>query len=188
MYRSPNQYCPGAFQMTTRSFRLVLILGLTATGLSGGAGKNTAAPAAPAAPAVQPTVVKLWPADMPELSKMKDKDIPTLTVYLPPKDKATGVSIVICPGGAYAGLAIDHEGHQVAKWLNSIGVAGFILKYRHAGTGYQHPASGINLFSTPRRVLFYRHKCGQSSASDRAAYAWHTRSRDRRHGRPSPPC
>jgi acetyl esterase/lipase len=55
---------------------------------------------------------------------------PTLTVYLPPKDKNTGAAIVIAPGGGYNILAIDHEGYDVAKWLNSIGVAGIVLKYR----------------------------------------------------------
>lgn len=55
---------------------------------------------------------------------------PTLTVYLPPKDKNTGAAIVIAPGGGYSILAIDHEGYDVAKWLNSIGVAGIVLKYR----------------------------------------------------------
>ncbi|MBL8219704.1 MAG: alpha/beta hydrolase [Bryobacterales bacterium] len=59
---------------------------------------------------------------------------PTLTVYLPPKEKATGVAIVICPGGGYARLAIDKEGHDIARFLNSVGVAGIVLKYRLPGS------------------------------------------------------
>jgi acetyl esterase/lipase len=55
---------------------------------------------------------------------------PTLTVYKPPADKDTGAAVIICPGGAYAVLAIDLEGQEVARWLNSIGVTGIILKYR----------------------------------------------------------
>jgi len=55
---------------------------------------------------------------------------PTLTVYRPPKDKDTGAAVIICPGGAYAVLAWDLEGTEVADWLNSIGVTGIILKYR----------------------------------------------------------
>ncbi|HEX8915735.1 MAG TPA: alpha/beta hydrolase [Humisphaera sp.] len=55
---------------------------------------------------------------------------PTVTVYLPEKAKATGAAVVICPGGGYGGLAIDKEGHDVARWLNSVGVAGVVLKYR----------------------------------------------------------
>lgn len=55
---------------------------------------------------------------------------PTMQVYLPPKEKATGTAVVICPGGGYRILAIDHEGYQIAEWLNSLGVAAFVLKYR----------------------------------------------------------
>ncbi len=47
---------------------------------------------------------------------------------------------MICPGGGYGHLAIGYEGHDVAKWLNDHGVAAFVLKYRHRGTGYAHPA------------------------------------------------
>jgi acetyl esterase/lipase len=65
-------------------------------------------------------------------------DIPVLIPYLPPKEKATGAAIVICPGGGYRNLA-EHEGRPVAEWLNSIGMAGFVLKYRHAPR-YMHPA------------------------------------------------
>lgn len=55
---------------------------------------------------------------------------PTLSVYLPAKEKANGSAIVICPGGGYALLAYDHEGIQIAKWFNNLGVTAFILKYR----------------------------------------------------------
>jgi acetyl esterase/lipase len=55
---------------------------------------------------------------------------PTLTVYLPPKDKATGSAVVICPGGGYGGEAMDLEGYDVAKRFVEAGVAGIVLKYR----------------------------------------------------------
>ncbi|MBW3129191.1 alpha/beta hydrolase [Hymenobacter profundi] len=55
---------------------------------------------------------------------------PTLTVFLAPADKATGTAVIICPGGGYARLAIDHEGYNVAKRLNDMGVTAFVLKYR----------------------------------------------------------
>lgn len=55
---------------------------------------------------------------------------PTLTVYRPAEAKDTGVAVVVCPGGGYNNLAWDHEGEQVARWLNSIGVSAFVLKYR----------------------------------------------------------
>lgn len=58
---------------------------------------------------------------------------PTVTVYLPEKEKANGIAMVICPGGGYQHLAIDKEGHDIARWLNTIGIAGIVLKYRLPG-------------------------------------------------------
>src|SRR5438445_7468223 len=81
----------------------------------------------------------LWPAGAPGAVGKEAADVPSLTVYLPPADKATGAAVVICPGGGYGALAMDHEGHQVARWLNSLGIAGVILKYRIAPR-YHHPA------------------------------------------------
>jgi acetyl esterase/lipase len=87
-----------------------------------------------------PTVELLWPDGAPGVRGQADGDKPTLTVYTPDKDKATGAAIVVCPGGGYGNLAMDHEGHQVAKWLDENGIAAFVLKYRHRGSGYGHPA------------------------------------------------
>ena len=55
---------------------------------------------------------------------------PTLTVFMPDRAKATGTSVIICPGGGYSFLAMTHEGYDVAKRLNELGVAAFVLKYR----------------------------------------------------------
>jgi acetyl esterase/lipase len=63
----------------------------------------------------------------PRISKVTN---PTLTVYLAPKDKANGTAIIICPGGGYGRLAIDHEGYDVAAWLNTLGITAVLLKYR----------------------------------------------------------
>lgn len=60
---------------------------------------------------------------------------PTLTPFLPEASKANGTAIVVCPGGGFRILAIDHEGYDVARWLNSLGVAAFVLKYRLVQTG-----------------------------------------------------
>ena len=94
------------------------------------------------ATAAEPKVDLLWPNGAPGAKGDAEGDKPTLTIYLPPQEKATGAAVVICPGGGYGALAVDHEGHQVAQWLNSFGVAGFIVKYRHSrsGAGYRHPA------------------------------------------------
>ncbi len=88
----------------------------------------------------QPEVELLWPHGAPGARGDEEGDKPTLTVYLPPKGEATGTGVVICPGGGYGNLAMHHEGHQVARWLSANGIAGFILKYRHRGNGYGHPA------------------------------------------------
>ena len=93
----------------------------------------------PALPA-GPETVLLWPDGAPGAKGDRAEDKPTLTIYLPEEEKAVGSAVVICPGGGYGGLAVDHEGHQIAKWFNSLGVAGFIVEYRHRGKGYGHPA------------------------------------------------
>lgn len=56
--------------------------------------------------------------------------VPTLTVYQAPKDIATGSAVIICPGGGYGALAFSHEGIDVAKRFNAIGVTAFVFKYR----------------------------------------------------------
>jgi acetyl esterase/lipase len=99
--------------------------------------------AVPAGRAASPHEVELlWPDGAPGAKGTGDGDKPSLTTYLPDKEKANGAAVVIFPGGGYGHLAMDHEGHQIAEWLNSIGVAGFIVKYRHhnSGAGYGHPA------------------------------------------------
>src|SRR5436305_3600642 len=57
---------------------------------------------------------------------------PSLLVYLAPKEKATGAAMIVAPGGGHRFLSLDMEGTNVAEWLNSIGVAAFVLKYRLA--------------------------------------------------------
>jgi acetyl esterase/lipase len=99
--------------------------------------------AAPRVSAADSHPVKLlWPDGAPGAKGTADGDKPSLTICLPPKEKANGAALVICPGGGYGHLAMDHEGRQIAEWLNSLGVAGFILKYRHhnSGAGYGFPA------------------------------------------------
>ncbi len=61
-------------------------------------------------------------------------------LYPAPAESRRGAAIVVCPGGGYGVLASDHEGQQVAKWLNTIGVTAAVLKYR-LGPKYHHPAA-----------------------------------------------
>lgn len=95
---------------------------------------------APSLWAGEPKVELLWPAGAPGAKGDERQDKPTLIIYTPAKEQATGAAIVVCPGGGYGGLAMGHEGHDIAAWLNSLGVAAFICDYRHRGKGYGHPA------------------------------------------------
>jgi len=69
---------------------------------------------------------------------------PTLTLYLPERSKATGTGVIIAPGGAFVALAIDHEGYQVARWLQENGIAAFVLKYRIIEKHGEGIPTGIN--------------------------------------------
>jgi acetyl esterase/lipase len=93
---------------------------------------------APAVSAAPGTPIVLWPAGTPGAVGKEPADIPTLTPFLPPKEKATGAAVIVCPGGGYSRLA-DHEGGPVAEWLNTLGITAFVLKYR-VGPRYGHPA------------------------------------------------
>lgn len=84
-------------------------------------------------------VIVLWPEGAPGAKGSGSNDVPTLTVYPAPAAKANGAAIVICPGGGYGGLA-NHEGDHYARWLNELGISGFVLKYRLGSHGYRHPA------------------------------------------------
>lgn len=89
--------------------------------------------------AIKPQVVRLWPGAAPAAAGDKDDDIPTLTIFPAPPDKASGAALVVCPGGGYGGLAMSYEGVDVAKWFNTMGVTGAVLKYRLGSHGYHHP-------------------------------------------------
>ena len=79
---------------------------------------------------------------------------PTVTVYLPAKPNATGAGIVICPGGGYQHLAIDKEGHDIARWLNTIGIAGLVLKYRLPGSAGMRAGTGGDIQKEADAVHF----------------------------------
>lgn len=90
-----------------------------------------------------PTTIPLWEGKAPHAVGDTKTDKPSLTISLAPKEKANGTAVVVCPGGGYGGLADDHEGKQVAEFLNGLGVSAFVLKYRTANKerpGPLHPA------------------------------------------------
>jgi acetyl esterase/lipase len=81
---------------------------------------------------------------------------PTLTVYLPDKNKATGIAVIICPGGGYSGLASDHEGHAIAKKLQANGIAGFVLKYRLPNAEFVDNKEFVPLQDAQRAIQIVR--------------------------------
>jgi acetyl esterase/lipase len=100
----------------------------------------------------EPKVIPVWPGIAPgserwtqqedEITvpqdpgrRVRNVTRPTMTVFLPPASAGNGTAVVICPGGGFRRLAVDHEGYAVAHWLNSLGVAAFVLKYRVMRTG-----------------------------------------------------
>lgn len=89
---------------------------------------------------VEPLKLNLWEGEAPLATGNEPKDVPHVIVYIPENSTKPTGAIVICPGGGYGGLAMDHEGHQIAAWANDMGLAGVIVSYRHRGKGYGHPA------------------------------------------------
>jgi acetyl esterase/lipase len=98
-----------------------------------------------------PKIELLWPNGAPGALGNDDTDKPNLTIYLP---RANGEhsGVVVCPGGGYQMLAVDHEGKQIAEWLNARGVAAFVLRYR-LGPRYHHPTE---LGDAQRALRFVR--------------------------------
>ena len=85
-------------------------------------------------------VMNLWPKGAPNRSGMAN-DTAKVWIYLPADKKATGRAIVICPGGGYSGLAMDHEGHEWARFFQNMGIAAFVLKYRMPNGNPEVPIS-----------------------------------------------
>ena len=89
-----------------------------------------------------PEKIVLWPngapgfaerRNEPEVAKeywVRNVHNPSLTAFLPPKEKSTGAAVIICPGGGHRELVFNAEGVQPAQYFNSLGVAAFVLKYR----------------------------------------------------------
>jgi acetyl esterase/lipase len=107
--------------------------------------------------------IKLWPGGAPGSEEITTAEVskpsaspknsqlpgnftvthyPSIYVFLPPKDKATGVAMVVAPGGGHTQLVMEKEGWEIADWLNARGIAAFVLKYRLArapGSKYTLP-------------------------------------------------
>jgi endo-1,4-beta-xylanase len=100
--------------------------------------------------------IRLWPNGAPGSEGEKAQEVfeasensklpkrftvvhyPSIYVFLPPKEKATGMAVVVAPGGGHSQLVIDKEGWEIADWLNNNGIAAFVLKYRLARAPGSH--------------------------------------------------
>ena len=124
-----------------------------------------------------PAVVKLWPGKAPgevkdigpeqlaepkpgqaAVKRLGNVSEPTITVYQPLKDKATGAAVVVAPGGGYSILAIEHEGTQTCEWLASLGVTAVLLKYRVPNREGLTPANKAAVQDAQRAVSVVRAK------------------------------
>lgn len=102
-------------------------------------------------------VVPLWPNGAPGALGQEAADVPGLWIYPAANTEALPkrpTAVVICPGGGYRVHAVDHEGHQIAKWFNRKGITAVVLRYR-LGPKYRHPAP---LQDAQRAIRFVRSK------------------------------
>jgi acetyl esterase/lipase len=87
---------------------------------------------------------------------------PSISPYLPSKEKATGAAVIIAPGGGHAELWVDHEGYNVANWLSERGVAAFVLKYRLAREkGSTYTVEGDALPDIQRAIRLVRSRSAE---------------------------
>ena len=86
----------------------------------------------------EPETIPLWSGAAPGALGTAPGDIPTLTIYMPPNTTGPMSAVVIAPGGGYVNLSMNLEGRLPANYLNSLGIAAFVLKYR-LGPTYRHP-------------------------------------------------
>ena len=97
-------------------------------------------------------VIPLWTGAAPGALGTDEADIPVLTVFLPRTMAAGTPAVIVCPGGGYVRLAANHEGRQVASFLNSLGLAAFVLRSR-LGPRYHHP---VELGDVQRAIRLVR--------------------------------
>jgi acetyl esterase/lipase len=100
----------------------------------------------------EPRTLLLWDGKAPGALGDADSDRPTITMYAPSEKHAPGAAVIVFPGGSYTWLATNHEGRQVANWLNALGITAFVVKYR-LGPRYHHP---IELGDAQRAIRMVR--------------------------------
>ena len=88
----------------------------------------------------EPLRLTLWPDNQSPMGDGQFEKIAVpVTVHLPDPGKSTGACLVICPGGGYGGRVVEGEGHGIARWLKSHGIAGVVLEYRLPQGNYRRP-------------------------------------------------
>jgi acetyl esterase/lipase len=115
----------------------------------------------------QPQVITLWPQNAPGAQGPADTDKPTLTIY-PVSQNRVPTGVIVFPGGSYVHLAIDHEGKQIAEWLNQLGIPAFMLQYR-LGPKYRHP---VELGDAQRAIRYVRAHAGEYGIDSHRIGVW----------------
>ena len=118
---------------------------------------SLAAQQPPPMPIQDGQLIPLWSGAAPGSQGTADADVPAITVYLPRTMAPNTPAMIVCPGGGYQALAANHEGRQVANYLNSLGVAAFVLRYR-LGPRYRHP---IQIGDAQRAIRTVRAKAAE---------------------------
>src|SRR5436309_5563288 len=112
----------------------------------------------PAPPIFQePQTILLWPGGAPGAQGGEDRDKPALTVYMPPNTTGPMTAVIIAPGGSYTRLSMNNEGRAPANFLNALGIAAFVLRYR-LGPQYHHP---IELGDAQRAIRMVRSRAAE---------------------------
>jgi acetyl esterase/lipase len=112
----------------------------------------------PAPPLLQePQTILLWPNGAPGAQGTDDRDKPALTIYMPPNTTGPMTAVIIAPGGSYARLSMNNEGRAPANYLNALGIAAFVLRYR-LGPQYHHP---IELGDAQRAIRTVRARAAE---------------------------
>jgi acetyl esterase/lipase len=126
-----------------------------------------------------PAVIQLWPGeaplsvsnagpelvetptDQPSNRHVRSISVPTLTIFAPPRNRNSGIAVVICPGGGYAFLSWYKEGTNVARWLQNRGVTGAVLKYRLPCPDRVPSGQLVSLLDAQRAVRVLRERAGE---------------------------
>ncbi len=175
----PDRSEPNTSQPLCRAGGTLLLLALLFSTTASGQSRNER----PGTEPDHPASIALWPKGAPGFEDKRDeKEVvvesgsgrsgfiavsnvhnPTITPYLPAPDKATGVAVVVAPGGGHRVLAMTHEGYSVGQWLADHGIAAFVLKYRleRGTTGARYSYSKEAMADMQRAIRTIHSRAGE---------------------------